>query len=136
MRVLAMTPLSDLADVEMAQLVAVSARLPVERRAAFVRRVEAALAAGKSFLGAMAAAQRAISAPRQSPESRGRYRFMTLALETVPRANVRPASRGWPAAVVCTKAAAGRRLQAEFQTRGIGSKVEPQTHPESHCCLS
>jgi DNA-directed RNA polymerase specialized sigma24 family protein len=50
-----MTPLS---DAELAQLIAVSARLPVERRAAFVQRVAAALAAGEiSLLGAIAAAQ-------------------------------------------------------------------------------
>jgi hypothetical protein len=37
------TPLLGLADAELAQLIAVSARLPVERRAAFVQRVAAAL---------------------------------------------------------------------------------------------
>jgi DNA-directed RNA polymerase specialized sigma24 family protein len=53
-----MTPLPDLADAELAQLIAVSARLPVEQRAAFVQRVAAALAAGEiSLLGAIAAAQ-------------------------------------------------------------------------------
>jgi hypothetical protein len=39
--------LPELADAELAQLIAVSARLPVERRAAFVRLVAAALAAGE-----------------------------------------------------------------------------------------
>ena len=40
------TPLLDLADVELAQLIATAALLPVEKRAAFVQRVAAALAAG------------------------------------------------------------------------------------------
>lgn len=41
-----MTPLLDLADAELAQLIATSALLPVEKRAVFVQRVAAALAAG------------------------------------------------------------------------------------------
>ena len=54
-----MTPLLNLADVELAQLIATSALLPVEKRAAFVERVAAALVAGEtSLLNAIAAAQR------------------------------------------------------------------------------
>ena len=52
-------PLLDLADAELAQLLATSARLPFEQRAAFVERVVAALAAGETtLLQALAAAQR------------------------------------------------------------------------------
>jgi hypothetical protein len=60
-----MTPLLDLADTQLAQLIAVSALLPFEQRAAFVQRVAAAVAAGEtSVLGAIAAAQRSyLSAP-------------------------------------------------------------------------
>ena len=47
-----MTPLLNLADAELAQLIATAALLPVEKRAAFVQRVAAALAAGEPFLGA------------------------------------------------------------------------------------
>ena len=54
-----MTPLLDLADAELTQLIATSALLPVEKRAVFVQRVAAALAAGEtSLLNAIAAAQR------------------------------------------------------------------------------
>ena len=54
-----MTPLLDLADAELAQLIATSALLPVEKRAVFVQRVAAALAAGEtSLLNAITAAQR------------------------------------------------------------------------------
>jgi hypothetical protein len=42
---MAMTPLLSLADTELAQLIATAALLPVERRAAFVQRGAAALAA-------------------------------------------------------------------------------------------
>jgi hypothetical protein len=38
-----MTPLLGLADVELAELIATAALLPVEKRAAFVQRVAAAL---------------------------------------------------------------------------------------------
>jgi hypothetical protein len=60
-----MTPLLNLADAELAQLIATAALLPVEKRAAFVQRVAAALAAGEtSVLGAIAVAQRSyLSAP-------------------------------------------------------------------------
>jgi hypothetical protein len=60
-----MTPLLDLADAQFAQLVAVSARLPFEQRAAFVQQVAAALAAGEtSVLNAIAVAQQGyLSAP-------------------------------------------------------------------------
>ena len=54
-----MPSLSDLADAERAQLIATTALLPVEKRAAFVQRVAAALAAGEtSVLRAIAVAQR------------------------------------------------------------------------------
>jgi len=60
-----MTPLLGLADAELAQLIAPAALLPVEKRAAFVRRIAAALAAGEpSVLNAIAVAQRSyLSAP-------------------------------------------------------------------------
>jgi hypothetical protein len=57
-----MTPLL-FADAELAQLIATAALLPAEKRAAFVQRVVAALAAGKSFLKAMAAAERNLARP-------------------------------------------------------------------------
>jgi hypothetical protein len=41
-----MTPLLNLTDVELAQLIATAALLPGRERAAFVQRVAAALAAG------------------------------------------------------------------------------------------
>jgi hypothetical protein len=60
-----MPSLSDLADAELAQLIATTALLPFGQRAAFVQRVAAALAAGEtSVLGAIAVAQRSyLSAP-------------------------------------------------------------------------
>jgi hypothetical protein len=52
------TPLSELADAELAQLIATAALLPIEKCAAFVQRVAAALVAGEAYVqGAIAAAQ-------------------------------------------------------------------------------
>jgi hypothetical protein len=60
-----MTPLLSLADVELAQLIATAALLPVEKSAAFIQRVAAALAAGEtSVLGAIAVAQRSYLSAR------------------------------------------------------------------------
>jgi hypothetical protein len=74
MRGLAMTPLLGLADAELAQLIATAALLPAEKRAAFVQRVVAALAAGEtSVLRAIAVAQR--SYLKRSPEGRDRYPY-------------------------------------------------------------
>jgi hypothetical protein len=118
---------------EFAQLIATSALLPVEKRAAFVQRVVAALAAGEtSLLNAIAVAQRGGSTGAQTNPLEGGT-FSPLQRSNRGLGHSVPCRRfqaGLSARHRSAKAAAGRRPQTEFRDGSIGGRVEPRTRPE------